>query len=175
MIAQPERDRAVESFSPEIQPREAPEGELHLRFYVPSKREFALPATGIREVVIQSPQLITSIPNASYLLLGTMNLRGQVIWVADLGQFLGEAAGVATERSELPVIAIEENEAIIGLAVEGIVGMDWLNMEQVATSEQLPESIAPFARGVWEAPGSERPLCLLDPGAILRASHWSAT
>ncbi len=174
MIAQPESDRAMGSFSPEIQQREAPEGELHLRFYVPSRREFALPATGIKEVVIQSPQLITSIPNASYLLLGTMNLRGQVIWVADLGQFLGETSAIATERSELPVIAVEDNEAIIGLAVEGIIGMDWLNVEQIATSERMPESIKPFARGIWEDPDSERPLCLLDPGSILRASHWTA-
>ena len=37
--------------APEFQELETPEGELHLRFYVPSDNEFALPATGIREVI----------------------------------------------------------------------------------------------------------------------------
>lgn len=171
MIAQPDR----EAIAPEIQLREAPEGELHLRFYVPSGREFALPATGIKEVVIQSPQMIASVPNASFVLLGTMNLRGQVIWVADLGQFLGEAVGVTAERSELPVIAIEQGEVMVGLAVEGIIGMDWLNVEQIAeASEQLPEAMAPFVRGEWETRDAERPLRLLDSSAILRSPRWSA-
>jgi len=175
MIAQPERDRVGEPFAPEIQLRDAPEGELHLRFYVSSGREFALPATGIKEVVIQSPQMITAVPNVSFLLLGTMNLRGQVIWVADLGQFLGESVGVTAERSELPVIAIEQNEIIVGLAVEGIIGMDWLDIEALAeSSEQLPEMMATFVRGEWVTPGAERPLRLLDPSVILRSSRWSA-
>ncbi|MEO0947652.1 MAG: chemotaxis protein CheW [Cyanobacteria bacterium J06641_5] len=175
MIAQPERDRVAEPSVPEIQLRDAPEGELHLRFYVPSGREFALPATGIKEVVIQSPQMITSVPNVSFLLLGTMNLRGQVIWVADLGQFLGEGVGVTAERSELPVIAIEQNEIMVGLAVEGIIGMDWLDAEELTqASEQLPEIMAAFVRGEWATPRTERPLRLLDPSAILRSSRWSA-
>ncbi len=35
---------------PELQV-ESPEGELHLRFYIPSHQEFALPANGIREEI----------------------------------------------------------------------------------------------------------------------------
>ncbi|NEP44284.1 MAG: chemotaxis protein CheW, partial [Okeania sp. SIO2H7] len=64
-----------------IQELENPEGELHLRFYLPSGNEFALPAMDIREVISQSPEGITVIPNVSPLLLGTINLRGRVIWV----------------------------------------------------------------------------------------------
>ncbi len=55
-------------FRPELQV-ESPEGELHLRFYIPSHQEFALQATGIREVIELSPDRITPIPNASPLLL----------------------------------------------------------------------------------------------------------
>jgi purine-binding chemotaxis protein CheW len=78
-----------DQFRPELQ-LESPEGELHLRFFLPSRQEFALQATGIREVIELSPDRITPIPNTSPLLLGTLNLRGRLIWVADLGQFLGE-------------------------------------------------------------------------------------
>src|SRR4028118_368020 len=91
--------------APEFHELETPEGELHLRFYVPSGNEFALPATGIKEVISQSPDRITAIPNASPLLLGTINIRGRVIWVSDLGQFLGDGMVLNTDRPEIPVIA----------------------------------------------------------------------
>ena len=85
-------------------------GELHLRFYLSSGDEFAFPAMGIREVMQQEPDRITPIPNASDLLLGIMNLRGQVMWVADLGSFLQDMGVLNTERPEIPVIAIEDQE-----------------------------------------------------------------
>jgi purine-binding chemotaxis protein CheW len=107
--------------APEFQELESPEGELHLRFYVSTDQEFALPATGIREVLSQAPDRITPIPNASPLLLGTLNFRGRVIWVADLGQFLGEQTVLNTDRPEIPVIAVEDQDTMLGLAVDQIV------------------------------------------------------
>jgi twitching motility protein PilI len=103
---------------PDLPELKTTEGELYLRFYLPSADEFALPATGIKEVMQQSPDRITAIPNASPLLLGTINLRGQVIWVADLGQFLGDSHLLNIDRGEIPVIAIEDQETILGLAVD---------------------------------------------------------
>lgn len=174
MAAQP---ASAQEIPQTAEQREAPQGELHLRFSVPSGREFAIPATGIREVVAQSPHLVTPVPNTSYLLLGMMNLRGQVIWVADLGQFLGEATVLTTDRPELPIIAIEDQETIIGLAVESVLGMDWLDLEQVKMPNDIPDSMAPFVRGEWdlEVNGeSNRSLKLLDPVAILHSARWAA-
>ncbi|MFP4133910.1 MAG: CheW domain-containing protein [Halothece sp.] len=161
-----------EDLSSQIQSYEPPEGELHLRLYLSSKRELAIPATGIREVVSQSPNLITPIPNASVLLLGTMNLRGEVIWVADLGQFLGDSGVLTTERSEIPIIAIEDQQRRIGLAVERIAGMEWLNPEELEMAGNLSDEMAPFIQGEWEKGNSS--LLLLDPTAILRSARWVA-
>lgn len=161
-----------EDFSSELQSYESPEGELHLRLYLPSKKELAIPATGIREVVSQSPNLITPVPNASVLLLGTMNLRGQVIWVADLGQFLGEPGALTTERSEIPVIAVESQEMIMGLAVERIAGMEWLEPGELEMASDLSDEMAPFIVGEWELENSS--LLLLNPSAILRSARWAA-
>lgn len=161
-----------DDLSSQIQSYEPPEGELHLRLNLSSKRELAIPATGIREVVSQSPNLITPIPNASVLLLGTMNLRGEVIWVADLGQFLGDSGVLTTERSEIPVIAIEDQERSIGLAVERIAGMEWLNAEDLEMAGNLSDEMAPFIQGEWEMENSS--LLLLDPAAILRSARWVA-
>lgn len=161
--------------APELQELESPEGELHLRFYVSSGDEFALPATGIREVISPSPDRITPIPNVSPLLLGTLNVRGRVIWVADLGQFLGDPTLLSTDRSEISVIAVEDQDTMLGLAVDRIVGMDWLDIEEIQMPTNVPDGMAPFLRGEWTlAHENGRFLRLLDQVAILRSARWAA-
>jgi purine-binding chemotaxis protein CheW len=165
-----------QEISSDIERLETPEGELHLRFFLNSGSEFALSATGIKEVMNQPPDRITPIPNASPLLLGTINLRGQVIWVGDLGQFLGDSALLNTQRQEIPIIAIEDKEIILGLAIDKIGEMQWLDVAQIQMPTNIPNHIAPFIRGEWvfDPESSDPPLRLLDPGAILGAVRWAA-
>ena len=158
-----------------IQQLENPEGELHLRFYVPSGNEFALPATDIREVISQSPEGITAIPNVSPLLLGTINLRGRVIWVADLGQFLGDQNPVNTDQSEIPVIAVEDQDTILGLAVDRIVEMEWLDEKKLKMPTNVTDGMAPFLRGEWVlGEKGNQALRLLNQEAIMRSARWAA-
>jgi len=161
--------------SSDLQVIQGLEGELHLRFYLPSQEEFALPAVAIREVMQQPPDRITPIPNASPLLLGTINLRGQVIWVADLGQFLGESGPVNTDRAEIPVIAVEDQETILGLAIDSLGNMEWLDVEKLQLSNNVPDHIAPYVQGEWVLEGTEPQhiLRLLDHVAILRSARWA--
>lgn len=164
-------------FSPDLQELQTPEGELYLRFFLPSGDEFALPATGIVEVMQQVTDRITPIPNASPLLLGTVNLRGQVIWVADLGQFLGDPVVLNTDRSEIPVIAIEDQEIILGLAIEQLGEMDWLDVEKLQMSTNVPDRIVPFVKGEWTVKDDlhyAQILRLLNHVAILRSARWAA-
>jgi twitching motility protein PilI len=170
-----------EEYGQDIAPElpQMPEGELYLTFYLPSDDAFALPAAGIKEVMQQSPERITPIPNTSPLLLGTINLRGQVIWVADLGQFLGDPRLLNTDRGEIPVIAIEDQETILGLAVEQLGEMEWLDLERLQLSTNLPDLIAPYVQGEWtlekkESPKGNKTLRLLDHVAILRSARWAA-
>ncbi|WP_066375915.1 MULTISPECIES: chemotaxis protein CheW [unclassified Anabaena] len=175
MVSKPDflNGSGQDHFRPELQV-ESPEGELHLRFYIPSHQEFALPATGIREVMELSPDRITPIPNASPLLLGTLNLRGRVIWVADLGQFLGEATPLNTDRAEIPVIAVQEQDTIVGLAVEAVVGMDWLDVQNLMPPTNIPDTMTPFLRGEWLLENKNNQcLRLLDQIAILRSARWA--
>ena len=161
--------------APEFQELESPEGELHLRFYITSGSEFALPATGIREVLSPSPDRITPVPNVSPLLLGTLNVRGRVVWVADLGQFLGDTLPLNTDKPEISVIAVEDQDIMLGLAVERIVGMDWLDVDQVQMPTAVVDSVAPFLRGEWVLDDQHsKYLRLLDQVAILRSARWAA-
>lgn len=161
--------------APEFQELESPEGELHLRFYIPCGSEFALPATGIREVLSPSPDRITPIPNVSPLLLGTLNVRGRVVWVADLGQFLGDMTPLNTDRPEVSVIAVEDQDTMLGLAVDRIVGMDWLDVEEIQRPSNVLDVMEPFLRGEWVLDErADRVLLLLDQIKILQSARWVA-
>ncbi|MDB9525258.1 CheW domain-containing protein [Oscillatoria sp. CS-180] len=161
---------------PELQELETPEGELYLRFFVTSGDEFALPATGIRRIIEHPPDRITAVPNVSPLLLGTLNEQGRVIWVADLGQFLGYSTQLNTDRPEIPVIAVEDQGTMLGLAVNQIVGTDWMDLERLNLSQSTPDTMAPFLKGEWSVgnDGSNRVVRLLDHIAVLRSARWAA-
>jgi twitching motility protein PilI len=107
--------------------------------------------------------------------LGTLNVRGRVIWVADLGQFLGDNTPLSTDRPEISVIAVEDQDAMLGLAIDQINEMDWLNIDEIQVSSNIPDGMAPFIRGEWVV-GKEpdRFLRLLDQVAILRSARWAA-
>jgi purine-binding chemotaxis protein CheW len=152
---------------------EAPEGELHLRFFVASGVEFALPAVGIKEVLEYAPDRVNPMPNVSSLLLGTINVRGRVVWVGDLGQFLGETVPVNTDRAEVSIIAIEDQGLMLGLAVESIGVMAWLDPEQLKVSRANPDSMAPFVKGEWLLEDGSA-LKLLDQVNILRSARWAS-
>jgi purine-binding chemotaxis protein CheW len=155
---------------------DTPEGELHLRFFVPSGNEFVLPAIGIREVLEYSPDRINPMPNVSPLLLGTINVRGRVVWVGDLGQFLGDTTLVNTDRSEISIIAIEDRGLMLGLAIDSIGVMTWLDPDKVKLCRNCPDSMAPFIKGEWQLNSDDvsdgTTLKLLDQANILQSARW---
>jgi purine-binding chemotaxis protein CheW len=153
---------------------EAPEGELYLRFFVGAGMEFALPATGIKEVLEYAPDRINPMPNISPLLLGTVNIRGRVVWVGDLGQFLGNTTAVNIDRSEISIIAIEDQGLMLGLAIENIGMMTWLDPDHLRVSRTNVDSMAPFVKGEWLLEPENIPLKLLDQVNILRSARWAS-
>jgi purine-binding chemotaxis protein CheW len=154
------------------------DGELCLRFDVASGNEFALTASGVREVMSVYVDRITPIPNASPFFLGTYNWRGQVIWIADLGQFLGDRVMVNTDQNEISLLIVEEQELIMGFAVHTVANTEWLDINQIApqqeTTDSSPAAIQGFVKGVYTTIGADAAkLRLLDQAAILRSAHWT--
>lgn len=107
------------------------------------------------------------------LLLGTFNLRGRVIWVADLGQFLGDATPLNTDRTEIHVIAVEDQDIILGLAVDEVNDMAWLDPDKMQMPTQVSDSMTPFIKGEWQVGTEGSVLRLLDQIAILRSARWA--
>jgi len=146
-----------------IEDLDTPEGEPYLKFLLCNGSEIALPALSVVEVMSVGADRITPMPNVSPTLLGTLNLRGEIIWVADLGQFLGESAPLNVDRMEIPVIAVkDEEELVMGLAVDAIVGMEWLKTDLLK-----PHPANPLIRGEWNTNGHS--LRLLDHNSILHS------
>ena len=122
-----------------------PEGDLHLRFFLESGEELAMPAMGIREVLAIASDQITPVPNVSPFLLGILNLRGQVVWVTDVGQFLGEPKPLTIDQGELSIIVIESGEMMLGLAVSSVKGMEWLNADALRPTSKTMLAPTPIA------------------------------
>jgi purine-binding chemotaxis protein CheW len=94
--------------------------------------------------------------------------------VADLGQFLGDSMPLNTDQQEVSVIAVEDQDILLGLAVDRVVGMEWLDIDQVQIASNIPDSMAPFLKGEWHLEESDQYLGLLDQVAILRSARWAA-
>jgi purine-binding chemotaxis protein CheW len=87
---------------------------------------------------------------------------------------LGEASALNTDKAEIPVIAIEEQDTIVGLAVEEIGGMHWLDVQNLMPPTNVPDTMAPFLRGEWVLGAkNNQSLRLLDQMAIIRSARWA--
>jgi twitching motility protein PilI len=70
---------------------------------------------------------------------------------------------------------VEDQETVIGLAVERIVGMDWLDLNRLQVPTNVPDSMAPLLRGEWWIDEEQNHyLRLLDQIAIIRSARWAA-
>ncbi len=108
-------------------------------------------------------------------MLGTINLRGKIVWVADLGQFLGDSSSLNTDRPNIPVIAIENQEQVLGLAIERIGDIDWLDVENLEIASDIPDSMSPFIVGQWKWQNNQKEILnLLDSIKLLRSARWGA-
>jgi purine-binding chemotaxis protein CheW len=160
----------TESIAPSV---EQHEGELSLTFFVPSGKKYALPAFGVREVISTLVDRITPIPNASPYFLGTFNWRGQVIWIADLGQFLGDSVLVNIDRGEVSMLVVEEQETVMGFAIRNVANTEWLNADRLIASPNIPDHMLSFVKNEYKLEDNEF-LYLLDQIAILSSARWAS-
>ena len=162
-------DLAPSDESPRV---DTPQGDLYLRFGLSGEEQFAFAATSVVEVVEILPEQITPMPNISSLLLGTFNLRGEIIWILDLRQLYGQA--VTDLVGSCAVIVIQEGEGVLGLAVQAIQGMAWIDADQIKDNshESLEEGLAQHVQGKFYT--EERPVILLASSSIVNAKQWAA-
>ena len=127
--------RSHHSLQTDMASVELVQGQLALRL---RHWHLALTMDDVTEII--SPTNLTRVPGVKPWLLGIANLRGTIITIIDLGQFLGidEAPTSNTQR----VIVIHYDGWHYGLQIDELLGLRHFNNQQPITLDQaLPESI----------------------------------
>lgn len=119
--------------------------ELHMTFSL-SEKVYAIPAKKIIEI-IQLPALniLEKVPE---YIIGMLNLRGKIISIIDLRQFLGIPQNIYTHEHQIMIISA--NNKIVGIIVDSVNDVIQFNKEYL---EPLPyNSGEKFISGVYKSP-----------------------
>ena len=145
--------------------------------YSQGTSSFAVDLTTVREVLDPIEQTLSPVPNTQPFLLGLMNLRGEILAVADFGQFIN-LPPTDLHHLQSRILVLETNNlqnpralpVRIGLAVSQVQGVLSLYPDQVVSAVEVTEDIAPFLRGLYDCDG--RLLMILDVEAIAQSERW---
>lgn len=142
-----------------------------------AKSVFALDIRSVREALSLEEQSVTPVPNSPTFLLGLTNLRGEILPVADFGRFINneEVNRSLPDNRILVVESPNPNDVKlppipIGLAVDKIEGVLYLEPDKIVSAEEVDEDIAPLLRGLYDYQG--RLLLIVDVEAIAQSNHW---
>lgn len=145
--------------------------------YSQGASSFAVDLTTVREVLDPIEQTLSPIPNTQPFLLGLMNLRGEILAVADFGKFINlPATDLHHHHSRILVLETNNPQNLralpvrIGLAVSQVQGVLSLYPDRVVSAVEVTEEIAPFLRGLYDCDG--RLLMILDVEAIAQSDRW---
>jgi chemotaxis signal transduction protein len=103
---------------------------IHVRLRVAGEA-YAVPVGNVLEVV--RPGAVTAVPGSAAGLLGVLNLRGQVLAVADLAQILGLRAAAPPAR----MLIAESGSLRAGFVVDEVSEVGELGDPTEATESEL--------------------------------------
>jgi len=135
---------------------------LERRLYVVSIGE-------VTEILYQPP--CTALPGVKSWVKGIANLRGRLLPVLDLCDFLAQPS--ASPRKQHRVLVVEQGETLVGLLVNEVFGMQHFLLDsfepQAPELSTLEAEISPFIEGVFR---NQQPWLLFDPQALLADSRF---
>jgi purine-binding chemotaxis protein CheW len=169
MVAQAELPRTAAA-------REGVASQLYLTCVLAGTR-YLVPASAVREV--EEVGAITPVPATPSWLRGVMNLRGMIVGVVNLAQFLGLATDQALGTEALICAPRSDGRAgdddlLIALAVEAVSNIRTLAVDELLPLPDQPQSDAVAAHliGLYRAPAGagrgEELLGVLDLEGLLR-------
>ena len=133
------------------------------------KEEFGIDISRVREIV--RLQNITAIPQSPDFVEGIMNLRGQIVPIADLRRRFGGAIESAADESRRRIIVVNQGEQDIGVLVDGV-------SEILRSADEDVEPTPPIVAGNVDsnairgvAKVADRLIIVLDIDRILSADE----
>ncbi len=122
-------------------------GEAYLKFLLDPQTPIVLPMKQVQEVLVLSANRLTPMPNMPACIIGLMNRRSRVLWVADLTRLLGTPAlDLNTQQHSL--VIIRPGTISLGVVVQRVEGMVWLTSDQIQPPpSHVPSSLLTYLRG----------------------------
>lgn len=143
-----------------------PATQSFLRFRLGSQLAL-LPTRQVQEAMTTAAARLTPMPNMPPALLGLLNRRSQVLWVADLALLLGLPVAYPNTQ-QYNLVLMQAGPVVLGLRVDqidGILATPINNIQPLPA--HVPPTLVPFLRGcVLQA---SEVLLVLDADALLRA------
>jgi purine-binding chemotaxis protein CheW len=138
---------------------------------------FAVDLMTVREVLSPLEQSIAQVPNAPAFLVGLMNLRGEILAVADFGRFIRtDATQLDQSHSRILVFEVPDPQNVrsslihFGLLVSQVEGVLPLYPDHMVSAIEVSEELAPLLRGLYDCDG--KLLMILDAEAIAQSKDW---
>lgn len=138
--------------------------QQYLRFQLTTGMQGMLPTQQLTEISSLTLEQIIPIPDISPTVMGVCNWRGEVLWVMDLGYWLGfeplytESFG----KGRLNMMIIHHQRQTLGLGVKSVEQMIWCDVQQILPAPHIQgtPALLQCLQGYWSAPTGEVVLAL---------------
>lgn len=149
--------------------------QQYLSFYLPPDIQALLPTQQLVEILQLSLDQIIPIPDVAPQVMGVCNWRGEVLWLVDLGYLLGfePLFTLGFHRSSYSVIVVQQLDKTLGLVVDQVAQMLWLDSKQVQSiaTTQIPPALSQALQGYYLNPEGKTLLVLESVGLMEFSDH----
>jgi positive phototaxis protein PixI len=148
-------------------------GTGHLRVSLFEGVSVLIPMIYVQEVIALPAHRLSALPNMPAPVLGLMNRRSQVLWLADLAYVLGIGRLDLAPQTH-HVVVLKVGKVSVGFAISAIEGMVAVPPEcQIPVPTQVPPSVLPYLQmcarlGEGLQKDSEL-LMVINPEALLQS------
>ncbi len=148
-------------------------GTGHLRVSLFEGVSVLIPMIYVQEVIALPAHRLSALPNMPAPVLGLMNRRSQVMWLADLAYVLGIGRLDLAPQTH-NVVVLKVGKLSVGFAISAIEGMVAVPPEcQIPVPTQVPPSVLPYLQmcaRLGEGPQKDSELLMvINPEALLQS------
>ncbi|NJL83412.1 MAG: hypothetical protein HC890_11515 [Chloroflexaceae bacterium] len=142
----------------------SPANSTYLKFSLTPPISAALPLASVREVFLLPRRRLIPLPNLPGFVLGLFAQGNRIYGALDLRRRL-EMTAAPQSLQEYPIILLQFEEKVLGLAVSRIENVVRISPEEIQPpSSRIPPAAMPFLQGCL---GQSCELWFLDAQAIL--------
>lgn len=147
-------------------------GEAYLKFQLAPRVPAVFAAKVVEEATVIPPVQVTAIPNMPSCMLGLINRRNRVIWVANLVRLLGMSVP-DRPRQQYSTVIVKAGSSL-GLVVDEIEGIIHLPDKSLQPPPpQVNPALVPYLKGCVAI--EDQVLLILDAEAVLQSSVFQGT